>query len=235
MKTHSRSISVIVPVYNEVLLVEDSIRAISEFMDENFEDHEIVIIESGSMDGSHEICDRLAIALPNINVVHEDRKSGFGSALKLGYGLASKELVWLVVVDMPFPLETIHKALPLFDEYDCVFSYRDHDDRGPVKRLRSYLYNTLVKTILNVKVKHINSAFRVFKREIIQALPLISAGWTLDAEVLYEITRRNIKYAEIPVSLHDRTVGTTTLTFWDPFKMIYELVKIVGAKGKMGL
>ena len=235
MKTHSHSVSVLVPVYNEVLLVEDSIRAISKFMDENFEDYAIVIIESGSMDGSREICDRLAGTLTNISVVHEEKKSGFGSALKLGYGLASKELVWLVVVDMPFPLETILQALPLLDEHDCVFSYRDQDDRGPIKRLRSYLYNALVKMILNVKVKHINSAFRVFKRKIIQELPLISTGWTLDAEVLYEITRRNIKYAEIPVSLRDRTVGTTTVTFWDPFKMIYELVKIVGAKEKMGL
>lgn len=233
MRNTSRSVSVIVPVYNEILLVEDSICAISKFMDENFQDYEIVVIESGSTDGSHDICDRLEDELPNLNVIHEDRKSGFGSALRLGYGKASKELIWLVVVDMPFPLETINKALPFFEEYDCVFSYRDQDDRGPIKRLRSYLYNLLVKIILKVKVRHINSAFRVFKREVLQSLPLISTGWTLDAEVLYEVTRRNIKYAEIPVSLQDRTVGTTTVTFWDPFKMLQELVRIVRIKKKV--
>lgn len=228
MKTHS--ISVIVPVYNEVFLIEDSIRAISKFMDENFEDYEIVIIESGSVDGSYEVCDRLIKLFANIRVFHEKKKSGFGSALKLGYQLAIKDLIWLVVVDLPFPLETIHRAMPLFDTYDCVFSYRDQDDRGFLKRLRSSAYNTLVKMILKVKVRHINSAFRIFKREVIQTLPLISDGWTLDAEVLYEITRRNIKYAEIPVSLRDRTIGTTTVTFWDPFKMIHELIRIVRAK-----
>lgn len=223
------------PVYNEVLLVEDSIRVISAFMSENFVDYEIIIIESGSTDGSYEICDRLAGSLPNIRVIHEEKKSGFGSALILGYGHATKDLIWLVVVDLPFPLEAIHAAMPLLDTNDCVFSYRDKDDRGPVKRLRSYLYNALVKMILKVKVKHINSAFRVFKREVIQGLPLISTGWTLDAEVLYEITRRNIRYAQIPVSLRDRTIGTTTVTFWDPFKMIFELIKIVGAKERIGL
>lgn len=72
--------------------------------------------------------------------------------------------------------------------------------------------------------------FKVFKREIIQSLPLISTGWTLDAEVLYEVTRRNIKYAEIPVSLHDRTIGSTSIAFWDPFKMIYEISKIIRSK-----
>lgn len=217
-------------MYNEILLIENSICAISNFMEENFEDYEIVVIESGSTDGSSEICDRLLDLLPNIRVIHEGRKSGFGFALRIGYEMASKELVWLVVVDMPFPLETIKRAVPLFDEYDCVFSYRDQDDRGPVKQLRSYLYNLLVKAILNVKVKHVNSAFKVFKREIIQSLPLISTGWTLDAEVLYEVTRRNIKYAEIPVSLHDRTIGSTSIAFWDPFKMIYEISKIIRSK-----
>lgn len=233
MRNTPHSVSVIVPVYNEILLVEDSICAISKFMEENFQDYEIVVIESGSTDGSHDVCDRLEDELPNLNVIHEDRKSGFGSALRLGYGKASKSLIWLVVVDMPFPLETINKALPFFDEYDCVFSYRDQDDRGPIKRLRSYLYNLLVKIILKVKVRHINSAFRVFKREVLQSLPLISTGWTLDAEVLYEVTRRNIKYAEIPVSLQDRTVGTTTVTFWDPFKMLQELVRILRIKKKV--
>lgn len=60
-------------------------------MDENFDDYEIVIIESGSMDGSREICDCLATTFQKINVVHEEKKSGFGSALKLGYALASKD------------------------------------------------------------------------------------------------------------------------------------------------
>lgn len=235
MNTNSYSISVIVPVYNEALLLEDSIRVVSAFMDENFIDYEIIIIESGSTDGSDEICDRLAISMPNIQVIHEEKKSGFGSALALGYSHAIKDLIWLVVVDLPFPLEAIHAAMPLLETHDCVFSYRDRDDRGLIKRLRSFIYNTLVKMILKVKVKHINSAFRIFKREVIQGIPLISTGWTLDAEVLYEITRRNIRYAQIPVSLQDRTIGKTTVTFWDPFKMIYELIKIVETKERMGL
>lgn len=230
MTSPSRSVTVIVPIYNEALQADRSLRIISDFMRGHFVDYEIIVIESGSVDGSREICDSLVGILPNMRVVHEAKRTGFGSALKLGYGLAAKDLVWLVVVDLPFPLETIQTALPLFDAHDCVFSYRVQDERGPGKRLRSYLYNALVKRIMNVKVRHINSAFRVFKREVIQALPLISSGWTLDAEVVYEITRRHIKYAEIPVALQDRTVGKTTVTFFDPFRMIYELARIVRVK-----
>jgi len=220
------SISVIVPIYNEIVLIKQSLAHLSSFLETNISDYEILIIESGSTDGSYEASDSLAEALPNIRVIHEGHRSGFGSALRLGYAHARKDLVWLVVVDFPFPPETILRALPLFEDYDCVFSFRKADNRSILKRLRSWLYNVTAKFILGIKVKHVNSAFRVFRREVIQNLPLRSSGWALDAEVIFEITRRNIPYTEIPVELIDRIEGTTSIDISDPFNMIGELLKI---------
>ena len=226
MNARNLSISVIVPIYNEIVLIEQSIAHLSSFLETYISDYEILIIESGSTDGSGEASDRLAESLPNIKVIHEGLRSGFGSALRLGYTYATKELVWLVVVDLPFRLETILRALPLFDEYDCVFSYRIEDNRKILKRLRSIIYNIIARSILGFKVKHVNSAFRVFRREVIQSLHLISTGWTLDAEVIFEITRRKIPYTEIPVELIDRKVGNTSIDVTDPFFMIRELLAI---------
>jgi len=231
-KTTEYSISVIVPVFNEIELLESSINQISTFLESYFADYEILIIESGSKDGSQELCDRLAALLPRVTVVHEGRRAGFGSALKLGYAQVMKDLAWLVVVDLPFPLETIFTALPLFPENDCVFSYRSSDNRGLGKRVRSYLYNALAKALLGLKVKHVNSAFRVFKREVIQGLSLVSDSWTLDAEVLFEITRRQIPYAEIPVELKDRVRGKTSISVFDPVSMLNGLLVIRQKKGK---
>lgn len=218
--TKQYSISVIVPIYNEIELLELSIGQISSFMQSNFTDYEIIIVESGSTDGSEEICDRLAVSLPRIAVIHEGKKAGFGSALRVGYAHARKDLIWLVVVDMPFPLETILTALPLFARYDCVFSYRSSDNRDLTKRFRSYIYNVLAKSILGLKVRHVNSAFRVFKRETIQSLPLESNNWTLDAEVLYEITKCRVPYTEIPVELRERLHGKTSISVSDPLSML---------------
>jgi glycosyltransferase involved in cell wall biosynthesis len=226
VKTREYSISVIVPVFNEIEQLEPSIAQISSFLENHFADYEILIVESGSIDGSGEVCDRLAVTLSGITVLHEGRKAGFGSALKLGYKHAKMDLVWLIVVDMPFPLETILTALPLFSQYDCVFSYRSRDNRDVVKRFRSFVYNVLAKVLLGLKVKHVNSAFRVFKRNVIQNLSLISNDWTLDAEVLYEITNRKIAYTEIPVELNDRKWGRTSIMLTDPISMLNGLLNI---------
>lgn len=226
MRISGYSISAIVPVFNEIEVLEPSIHQISSFLESHFVDYEILIVESGSTDGSGDMCDRLAAVLPRISVLHEGRRAGFGSALKLGYARAVKDLVWLLVVDLPFPLETILTALPMFSHCDCVFSYRSSDNRDFMKRLRSYIYNILAKTLLGLKVRHVNSAFRVFRREVVQSLSLISTGWALDAEVLYEITRRNIPYAEIPVDLKDRERGKTSITLTDPISMLNGLLRI---------
>lgn len=234
MKTEEFSVSAIVPVYNERELLEPSMAQIASFLDAHFADYEILIVESGSTDGTDQICDRLAGTSPMIRVLHQGRRAGFGSAVRLGYECASKDLIWLIVVDLPFPLETILRALPLFSQYDCVFSYRSSDDRDVVKRLRSIVYNLLAKRILGLHVKHVNSAFRVFKRDLIQNLPLHADDWTLDAEVLFEITRRGVPYTEIPVGLIERSRGRTSILFGDPLMMLRGLFRIrAGRKSRV--
>src|SRR5262245_27532454 len=95
------SISVIVPVYNEIELVDVSVRAIDQFLSGQTLVYEIIVIESGSTDGSDIVCDELAETLPAVNVIHESQRNGLGSALRLGYAAATKDLVWLVTVDIP--------------------------------------------------------------------------------------------------------------------------------------
>src|SRR5262249_28419671 len=99
------SVSVVVPIYNEVELTEPSLRTIHAFMKQHVEDFEIVVVESGSTDATGAICDRVAAELSNTRVFHEGQRNGMGAALRLGYENSTKSYVWLVTVDLPFPLE----------------------------------------------------------------------------------------------------------------------------------
>ncbi len=222
-----RSLSIVVPVYDEKELLAPSIAVIDSFLRKNFSDYEILLIESGSTDGSGGICDALGDENPRIRVIHEGARNGFGSALKVGYKKATKDAVWLVTVDLPFPLDAILTAMPLLDQYDVVLSYRSSDERGLKRKILSIGYNTLMKTILGLRVRHINSAFKLFKRDIIQSLPLVSNGWFIDAEILYWLRRKNIKTVEIPVPVIDRTAGKSSVSPWAPFFIVGEALKFV--------
>jgi glycosyltransferase involved in cell wall biosynthesis len=218
------SLSVIIPVYNEVELLGEAVRRIDSFLREQFSRYEVLIIESGSSDGTFELSDRLAEELPSVRVIHEGGRNGFGSALKRGYKEARLDWVWFVTADTPFPLESIAEARALFGEYDCILSYRSEDTRkSAFRKVQSVVYNALVKTLLDLRVRHVNSAFKVFKREVIQSLPLISNGWFIDAETLYWLHRKNVRYCEIPVPLIDRTGGHSTITLATPLAILKEL------------
>ncbi|TAE22328.1 MAG: glycosyltransferase family 2 protein [Candidatus Kapaibacterium sp.] len=220
----SASLSVVVPVYNERELLGEAVRRVNAFVAQHFSQYEIIIIESGSTDGTSEVCDQLAHELPAVRVIHEGARNGFGSALKRGYKEATQDWVWFITADTPFPLESIVEAQKLFASYDCVLSYRSEDTRKSLfRKVQSVVYNNLVKTLLSLRVRHVNSAFKVFKREVIQSLPLISNGWFIDAETLYWLTQRKVKYTEIPVPLIDRTGGHSTITLSTPITLLKEL------------
>ena len=160
------SISVIIPIYNEKELVDDSVVKVYNFLRKEFHDFEILIIESGSDDGTDKICDTLCAKYEEIKVFHEGSRKGLGSALKLGFKNATKDYVMRIVVDLPFSFETILMAFNQIPQYDVIFSYRDNDTRSWFRRIQSSLFNFIINSSLGLKIKHVNCIPKIYKREI---------------------------------------------------------------------
>lgn len=224
------SLSVIVPIYNEEATLQNAIFIIYEFLEDNFKDYEIIIIESGSTDNSAKICDEIADTLKDIKVINEGARNGFGAALKIGYKNAKKDLVCMVSADLPFPLESIHKALPYLNNNDCVLSYRSNDNRNVFRKFQSSVFNFIINWYLGISVKHVNSAFKLFKRKFIQNVQIISNGWLIDAEIHYIIKRESISSISIPVPAVERIAGNSSVGILTPISMIIEMI---GLKKKL--
>lgn len=228
--TSPYSLSVIVPLYNEARVLEKALSRMVEFHSRHFADFEIMVVESGSTDGSGALCDEIGKQDPHIKVIHEGARKGFGSALRLGFKNATKDLVWIVSVDIPFPMDAILRALPLLGQYDCVLSYRSIDPRNAFRRIQSFVYNLIVKAALGLRFRSVNSAFKVFKRPLLQGMSLISNGPFIDAEILYRIQKQGISYAQIPVDLVDRTAGKSTVGPLAFVSILGELIHFARAK-----
>ena len=226
------SLSVILPLYNEIEILEPNLLRIDEFLSRHFDDYEILIVESGSTDGSSEACDRMAARLPRVRVIHEGARNGIGSATRIGFKNATKDLAWRYAIDLPCALEVILEALPLFAQYQCVLSYRSHDDRALYRRFQSAVFNALVKGVLGIKVRHVNSAFKVFRTPLVQAMPLSSNTGFIDADMLYWTFRNKLTWVEIPVALTDRTGGTSSVTLLEPVTWLGELWRLRMAQGR---
>lgn len=221
----STSFTVLVPVYNEAQLVTSSLGRIDEFMTSWSNDYEILVIESGSTDGSAALCDEAAAKWRSVRVIHEATRTGYGSALRLGISNATRRFLWVVTLDVPFPLESVFAALPLLDTHDAVLSYRSRDPRGFPRRVQSAVYNLLLRVLLGLRARHANSAFKVLRLSAVRAIPLVSRGWFIDAELLYRLQERGARCAVIGVPLIDRSAGASTVRFGTWVGVLRELVR----------
>ncbi len=227
---HQIGISTIIPVYDEIQCLPGSLEHVYSFLDRNFSDFEIIIVESGSTDGSSQACDAFAKGHESVTVIHERARNGFGCALQLGFNRATKDLVWTVSVDLPFPLDAIFKAIPLFKEHETVLSYRSADDRGLYRRIQSMAYNRLVKLLLGLKATHINSTFKVYERSVVQSLDLESKGWLVDAEIVYKLERIQVAYFEVPVPLVERRAGKSSVGPMTALQLFWDLLRFAASE-----
>jgi len=209
--TSRHTISAVVPIYNERAAVAGAVAQIDAFLAAHCADYEIILVESGSTDGTREACDRLAETVPSVCVYHEGRRNGFGSALRAGIGLARMDWVWPLVVDMPFALTALEAALPHMNSFDCVLSYRSVDPRGVFRRIQSAVFNRLGRALLGVHVRHINSAFKVIRTSLLRSMSLRSNGWVVDAEIIMNLEDRGVRWTEIPVALVPRQTGQSSV------------------------
>ena len=217
------SLSVIIPIYNEIELLDRQVRLMDAFMATCVADYELTIIESGSIDGSGAACDRLASDLPRLRVIHEGARNGYGSAVRLGFVQATKDLLVSIPVDLPFPLDVLPEGLRLIETADCVLSYREVDERSFFRRIQSHAYNQVIKSTLGLPMRTVNSAFKLYRRNIIETMPLEANGWFLDAEILYWISLRKLRFREIPVLIPEREAGVSKVRLSDPLRVLGEL------------
>lgn len=201
------SISAIVPVYNEAEHLRDWLEELHAHLTATGRDFEIVVVESGSTDASGALCDAIASERPAMRVVHEGARRGFGSALRVGFAHATKDIVWIVPADLPYPLDALERGLEMIRKADVVLSYRAADHRGAFRRIQSLVFNGAVRVALGLRVRSINSAFKLYRREVIARCRLRERGWLIDAEILTELARQRARIREMPVPLVERRAG----------------------------
>jgi glycosyltransferase involved in cell wall biosynthesis len=231
------SISCIIPLYNEEANVENIISAAENILQEVSSDWEIILIESGSSDNTWPKINDFIKNKERINLFRQEKREGFGSALRLGYSKCRKELICHLEADGPFEMIYFKKAIPILFENDCVIGYRvgkkeqgfrwsysNMDKKGVLLRQIFHIgYNLLIKIIFGLAVRDVNFSFKIFKREYIQSLELISKGWFIDAEILLELKRKGIIPIEMPIEYKDRVRGNSTINILTPFHILYEI------------
>jgi glycosyltransferase involved in cell wall biosynthesis len=204
------SLSVVIPCFNE----EENVRRVYESAAGVLRplalDYEILLINDGSKDRTGEIVDAIAAADPRIRAVHHAANRGYGSALRSGFASAAKTLVFFTDGDGQFDLNELPPLLPLIERADIVHGYRLHRRDGWVRRFNGWGWTKLVDVLFGLRVRDVNCAFTLFRREIFSGDELKSTGALISAEILARAKRRGRTIAEVGVHHFPRLSGRPT-------------------------
>jgi glycosyltransferase involved in cell wall biosynthesis len=204
------AISVFFPCYNEqqnvARTVENAI-AVLEKLDADFE---IIIIDDGSKDGTGRIADEIAGRESRVKVVHHPRNLGYGAALQSGFKTASKELVFYTDGDGQFDISEMPPLLTLMEHYDIVSCYRLNRRDSIIRKINAWCWTRLVCLLFSLKLRDIDCAFKLYKREIFDHIEMSSTGALIDAEILARAARRGYRITQKGVRHYPRTAGAQT-------------------------
>ena len=213
-------LSVFFPMWNEEDYVERAVRAAEEECQRLIEigevaAYELLIVDDCSTDRTPEIADALAAADSRIRVVHHPVNRGLGGSIKTGFDSVRGDVILYTDADLPFEMLELGRALRVLRHYeaDMVSAYRlDRTGEGPRRAVYSFVYNSLVQLAFGTRVRDINFAFKLVRRNVLEAARPVSEGSFIDAELVIRAQRLGFHIVQIGVDYFPRSRGVSTLS-----------------------
>ena len=202
VETLSRSVSVVIPVYNAQGMIKDSIDQIIDRIDPLKADYEILLRDDGSTDKSKEVLERVALQYPEVRCFYNVSNEGLGSTLRRLWKDARGERVIYCDCDLPFEADVIPALLEKLQTSDIVVAsrYCGALNRTPfVRKIFSRLYYFLCKALFNIPVMDIGSGSMAVRRQVLENLDLRAKGFEIHAELYIKASRKGFRIEEIPV------------------------------------
>jgi glycosyltransferase involved in cell wall biosynthesis len=204
------SISVFFPCYNEQENVGRTVEKALEVLERLNADFEVIIVDDGSSDGTGQIADEIAGRDGRVKVVHHEGNLGYGAALQSGFKAATKELVFYTDGDGQFDINEMPSLLALMERYDIVSCYRLNRRDSLIRKINGWCWTRLVCLTFGLKIRDIDCAFKLYKREIFDKIELLSTGALINAEILARAVRKGYRITQKGVHHYPRTTGKQT-------------------------
>src|SRR6188474_2948177 len=230
----SASLSVVIPAYNESARLGNSLRAVVDYLRQNFPDGELIVVDDGSSDETAELARSVFQDSGDVrtSVISYKSNLGKGRAVRLGLLAARSDVALFSDADLSTPITEAPKLVePIVKgEFDVTFGSRALDRKligvhQPWRREQGgRFFNLVVRLATGLPFWDTQCGFKAFRMSVFR--PLVEAAtidrFGFDVELLYLAHRAGLNLKEIPVRW-DHNEGSKVTLFSDSFKMLNEV------------
>ena len=206
----NRSISIIIPAFNEQGRLPDTLRRVEQYLQETAWDfHETLVVDDGSTDGTVDAAMRFAHANPNIHVLRNPGNRGKGYSVRHGMLEAKGEWRLFSDADLSTPIEELEKLWCAVAEGNDEIAIGSRAlDRSLIgvhqpglRESMGRVFNVVMRAATGLPISDTQCGFKLFRADVAQEIfsrqRLERFGF--DAEILYIAFKRGYTIAEIPV------------------------------------
>lgn len=234
------SLSILVPVYNEEYLVEESLNRLFVLEEGPYlEKIQVIIINDGSKDNTAEVLNRLSKELPprsqrfEWKFINHEKNMGKGKAIQTALNEATCEISIIHDSDLEYYPKDILRMIPLFIEEgaDAVYGSRFavHSYRRVLMyrhELGNRLLTFLCNLISNLNLTDMETCYKAIRTPLFKSIPIRSNDFRLEPELTIKLAKRNAKIFEVPINYCGRTYQEGKKINWiDGFKAGMALLK----------
>jgi glycosyltransferase involved in cell wall biosynthesis len=220
-----KSISVIVPLYNE----KDSLRELHQGLAEGLlrEPYEIefIYVDDGSTDGSVDVLRRLQAKDGRIRIVRFRRNFGKSAALSAGFRLSRGDVILTIDADLQDQPQEMHKLLRKLEEgSDLVSGWKRRREDPVTKTVPSRIFNFLTAFLTGVPLHDMNCGFKVYRREVVEEIQVYGE---MHRYIPVLASYRGFVVSEVAVQHRPRKYGKSKYGVTRLFSGFFDLLTVI--------
>ena len=210
-------VSVVIPARDESGHLPETLRELAGMLSRESIEHELVVVDDHSSDGTPAVVRDLGAELPSVVLVENTRSGGYGHAVVTGIEASTGDAVAVYMADgSDRPEDLVRFVRTMEDEgVDCVFGTRfsrggETIDYPLPKLLLNRAANNVIRLLFRIRYDDVTNAFKLYRRSVLDGVrPYLSHHFNLTVELPLKAIIRGYSYAVVPNAWVNRRHGTS--------------------------
>lgn len=232
-------VSLIVPMYNELSIIENTVQVYHDYLSEKYPDFELIFVDDGSTDGCAEAVEKMNAT--NTRVIRYTPNQGKGNAVKTGMLAASGDIAMFLDADIAYGTDVIERAVQLMDEHpecEMVIGSRPLHPEGyagytPIRKLASKTYIKVLNLAGGFKLSDSQCGCKAYRGKAAHEIfsRVETKRFAFDFETILWAQKLGYPILEMPVKIVNHRESKVNVVR-DTFRMLKELRAIKKRVGK---
>lgn len=226
-----RALTLIVPVYNEIDGIENTIAHLREIRDGSDFRFEIILVNDGSDDGTETVLSDLP-QKSGFRVIDHPRNRGYGASLKTGIRAARSPYIAITDADGTYPDELIPEFFydVTKNNLDMLVGARTGESvKIPlVRKPAKWVINKLVNYMIGTRIPDVNSGLRIMRKEVLERfLHLLPDGFSFTSTITLAMLVNDYQVKYVPINYKERRGKSKIRPIYDTLNFLQLIIRTV--------